>query len=68
MKLRTGLWVTVIVVGIYAALGAPQMMSCLANGGGVPSCVITGLFLGALKAGFYIITAVISGLAHIFRG
>jgi hypothetical protein len=68
MGWRSRIWVPVIVIGVYAALGAPQISSCLANGGDVLPCFITGLFLGALKVGFYVITAILSGLFHIFHG
>jgi hypothetical protein len=68
MDWRTRGSVLVIVVGTYAALGAPQIRSCLANGGDFWPCFITGLFLGALKVGFYVITAILSGLFHIFNG
>jgi hypothetical protein len=68
MEWRTRVSVTVIVVGVYAALGAPQIRSCLANGGDYFPCFITGLFLGALKLGFYLLMAILSGLFHIFHG
>jgi hypothetical protein len=56
---------TLVFLGIYAALGLPEIKQCLANGGEFGACAITGVLIGGLKVGLYILIAVLTGLAHL---
>jgi hypothetical protein len=66
METTIGIRGTRILLAIYAAIGFPEIKECLDKGGEFGSCAITGVLLGGIKVGFYILSAMLSGLLHLF--
>jgi hypothetical protein len=65
METTIGVRGTLILLAIYAAIGFPEIKQCLDKGGEFGSCAITGVLLGGMKAAFYLLWAMLSGLLHL---
>jgi hypothetical protein len=51
---------------IYGAIGLPEIKACMAGGGQIGSCAVTGVMLGGLKLAFYFLGALVTGIFHVF--